>query len=71
MSFCRKNLGSDVYVYRSEGLVCHECSLHGGSGHFVVSEPKDMLKHLRLHEEAGHKVPFYAIEQLMLEAATK
>lgn len=52
---------SDVYVYEDrDGWVCCGCRL--GQVSLSVSEPAQMIAHMREHVAAGHKVPAHALE---------
>lgn len=76
LSYCRFGWdGSDVYVYDSVGdfLTCCGCKLERGG--FDVGYEGDpdyaaclsMILHLRVHREAGHVVPLYALAELAEE----
>lgn len=67
MSYSRKCLESDVYVFDdSVDWVCHECALSGGANH-KESTPPGMLAHLLAHRERGHMVPQSAMDRLASE----
>jgi len=73
MSYSRFGPDSDVYLFMTEGDRLHCCwckllSLPGNCEDFVAVKHRDMIEHLRKHEEAGHKVPAEAIERLEREA---
>jgi hypothetical protein len=65
MSVCRFDGDSDVYVYFGidGGICCSRCLLESGNS-FNAPAERDMLAHLRMHENAGHKVPASAFEEL-------
>lgn len=61
MSLARLSADSDVYVYecveRGGGFyVCHFCTFHG-SREVLVHSRRALRRHLRMHVEAGDKVP--------------
>lgn len=71
MSYARPGADSDVYVYWSGPddrpyWTCCGCQLGEDP---VVYSRREMIDHLRAHEERGHKVPAYAIERLEAEIA--
>lgn len=76
MSYVRFSETSDVYVYpttTTEGihkLVCCACRLVVDTrwyGDFVVTSREEMVDHLLIHVEVGHKVPKRAFDRLTRE----
>lgn len=70
MSYARFSKG-DVYVYcHVDGdLRCCGCRLWKGVE--IIRDHKGMIKHLKEHKKAGHKVPKSAIKRLKKELAEK
>ena len=76
MSYARFGSG-DVYVLRTFGknpFMCCACRLEPKSsstndwfGDFLCRSQEEMIDHLLIHREAGHKVPKHAIDRLLLE----
>lgn len=72
MSYCRFESESDVYMYESvRGYIeCCWCRFDNGGDrcpHFYSRA--DALSHLFKHLSVGHRVPYYAIEELQSEIA--
>lgn len=68
MSYARLGPNSDVYVYSSIGgfFSCHWCQFNDGKElHFKWS--RQVLRHLKRHVAAGHKVPDYCFKALRAE----
>lgn len=56
MSYARLGKDSDASVFRSDlGLHCHWCALRGGDD--TPCSLWQMVRHLRAHRRAGHRVP--------------
>ena len=65
MAYCRFGEGSDIYLIEHTGgfLQCVGCSIEGpGANEFIFR--RDAIRHLRVHESWGHKVPTYAVTRL-------
>ena len=70
MSYCRFAWdGSDVYVYENceDKIVCSMCQLLDKIDNVEVDTPQEMLAHLKEHINAGHTVPWYAIDALKIQ----
>lgn len=72
MAFCRWGPESDVYMYYSDGgYYCSNCLLKEGdevsSVGVKLNSAESAARHLRLHKQAGHKVPPYAIEAVLAD----
>ena len=67
MSYARFGEDSAVYVYfsNSGSFVCMDCLLLGGEKDMRCKTALVMARHLRQHQEAGHKVPESAITRLL------
>ena len=64
MAYCRFGEDSDVYIYPTEDcIVCCGCALEGGDRTEFIFR-RDAVRHLRMHQSWGHKVPGYAIRFL-------
>lgn len=71
MSYCRFS-GGDVYMFDSVhgGIECCGCRLQGFDEPFPLFNSRlDAHNHLLEHREAGHSVPQYAFDRLVLEIA--
>lgn len=74
MSYCRRDVDSDVYVFedsaaptRSRPITCFACSItETETGNYYSAE--EMLVHLRDHVKAGDRVPERAFQRLREEA---
>lgn len=70
MSYCRWSRESDVYVYASaQAIVCCACSL-GARTDFEAILRSEMLRHLKEHEAAGHRVSAEAVARLHEEVVS-
>jgi len=69
MAFCRWGPESDVYMYHGgDAYYCSNCLLETGDEVCVrLPRAKAAAQHLRLHREAGHKVPPGAIEAVLAD----
>jgi hypothetical protein len=67
-------LEADVYVFMHTGgyLYCCACWLEEGFEQrgFSAFKTQDMIDHLKLHEETGHRVPSDIYENLLKDNAT-
>ncbi len=68
MTYCRWHPDIDVYLFMAiddQLDFCH-CSvgLPGKRADFVVRDHRDMLSHLGMHLEVGHRIPVEAIGTL-------
>ena len=68
MSYCRVSTDSDVYVFYNTGDFYECCGCRFGGPSPMLRTATEMLEHLRKHQEAGHKVPQYAIDGLKEDA---
>lgn len=66
MSYARPGEGSDVYVVRSDGLICSG-GFHGNGFMFTVKTEAEMIEHLHRHIDAGDAVPESALLRLIIE----
>ena len=67
MAYCRQGEDSDVYMYPKENhIVCCGCTLNGADGTEFIFR-RDVIRHLRMHQSWGHKVPGYAFRFLAEE----
>jgi hypothetical protein len=73
MRYCRKGPDSDVYLYTAEDenendwLVCHECLLNGMEDWWMQHGAHEVLNHLIVHQNEGHKIPAAVMERLRNE----
>jgi hypothetical protein len=68
MSYCRKNAESDVYLYPSSySIVCCGCLFLSAKQDDIFGTEREAIDHLRMHIQAGHKVPQSAIDRLKEE----
>lgn len=64
MSYCKFGEDSDVYVYDGGTLICCGCKIREK---FHTDFRSEMILHLQLHMEKGHKVPDQALDTLRKE----
>jgi hypothetical protein len=69
MSYCRRGVNSDVYVYmnNNDRLICTDCSLAATGQSFSTKRQWRMVYHLQEHVRNNQKVPNYALARLMEE----
>lgn len=75
MSYCRNDgENSNVFLYQDNSLdrICMGCLLLGDAGPSVLLHTAEQaIDHLKLHREAGHKVPEGAFVTLRKERKTE
>jgi len=74
MSYCRFSGGSDVYLFGHAGgyFQCCACRLKPNDDFFDNTNTPTIegaLKHLKEHQDVGHKFPAHAVERLQKELA--
>ena len=73
MAYARFAPDCDVYVFAGGpagfALECCACSLVVPSGSFCAKSTDEMVKHLRDHQAAGHKVPEDTFKAMLADQA--
>lgn len=73
MAFCRWSENSDVYMYySSDGYWCSNCLLEPDEDRAFVklNSSEAAARHLRMHRDAGHKVPPGTIASVLADGET-
>jgi hypothetical protein len=72
MSYCRFSSGDAYIIRRIDGKIeCIACRLlpkRDWYGDFSCKTSKEMLIHIKKHQDIGHKIPKHAIDRLKREA---
>lgn len=76
MSYCRWGEGSNLYIFGTtvhgqDVIECCGCLLTDTVelDAYYANNAYDMLNHVFEHIKAGHRVPDYTLERLVVEAA--
>lgn len=71
MSYCRMGEDSDLYIFGAgdDSIECCGCPLLEGIRTMWSPNAYSMLNHVFEHIKAGHRVPDYTLERLVVETA--